>query len=95
MIKLAILTTYCDDLNLKKTKFDAELPAVSEFDWKTTSVDQVVHLFSPDAVPGPVNRTVPGEGKAIDYFKIFLDDNYLLKICHFTNLNATRKSITA
>ena len=71
--------------------FDAELPAIGEFYWKTTSVDQVVHPFSPDAVPRPVNRTVPGEGKAIDYFKILLDDEYLLKICYFTNLNAARK----
>ena len=79
--------------------FDADLPAISEFDWKTTSVVQVVHPFSPDAVPRPVNRTVTegkaidytGEGKAIDYFKIFLDDEYLFKICHFANLNAARK----
>ena len=51
--------------------FDAELPVVGEFDWKTTLVDQVVHLFSPEAVPQPVNRTVPGEDKSIDYYKIF------------------------
>ena len=86
--------TYLNWMKLKKTVFfgfDAELPTMCELDWKTTSVDQVVHPFSPDAVPGSVNKTVPGEGKAIDYFKIFLDDKYLIKICHFTNLNVARK----
>ena len=29
--------------------------------------------------------------KAIDYFKIFLGDEYLLKIYHFANLSAVRK----
>ena len=98
MIYFGISTTYLDETNLKKTKSSLALmlsfPTISEFDWKTTSVDQVdqvVHPFSPDALPGLVNRTVPGEGKAIDYFKIFLDDEYLLKICHFMNLNAVRK----
>ena len=94
MIYLDISMTYLDEMNLKKMKSSLALmlsfpPSVNSTG-KTTSVYQVVHPFSPDAVPGPVNRTVPGEGKAIDYFKIFLDNEYLLKICHFTNLNAAR-----
>ena len=32
--------------------FDAELPTISEFDWKTTSVDQVVRLFLQMLFPG-------------------------------------------
>ena len=69
-----------DNMNLKKTKSSLSLmlrfpPSVNSTG-KQLQFDQVVHPFSPDAFPGPVNRTVPGEGKAIDYIKIFLDDKY-------------------
>ena len=71
-------------------ELDSALPDLPDPDWRNTQ-DSDFHHDSFSGVSGPTFREPPNEGKAKDYFQLYLDDDFIGKIVRWTNDNASSK----